>query len=123
HSLAPSMFSLSHSFSSSFVARFGMRSASSSGESGVFPPLVLPGVIISSRYAQGGGSSLRRSSSLFRPRLDLPTPCCAQQRERFQKPWFAHAPPPVPECSRFLVRERRQADTPKHPLHHEGSPK
>src|ERR1017187_6051115 len=35
------MFSLSHSFNSSLVARLGIRSASSSGESGVFPsPLV-----------------------------------------------------------------------------------
>src|ERR1700683_4964281 len=40
HFLAKSMFSRSHSFSSSLVARFGIRSASSSAERGVLPSLV-----------------------------------------------------------------------------------
>src|SRR5881227_3215658 len=40
--LACRLFSRSHSLSSSFVAKLGMRSASSSGESGVLPSLPVP---------------------------------------------------------------------------------
>src|SRR5579863_335303 len=120
--LASKMFSRSHSFSSSLVARFGMRSASSSGERGVLPSLAAVIVVTLFRFASGFVS--------FPPRFSLPllqrpgplTPCCAQPRGRFQQLWFSHAPPQVPECFPFLERWRRQAGTQEHPQHRGGFP-
>src|SRR5437667_7665811 len=103
HSLAWSMFSRSHSFSSSFVARFGIRSASSCGERGVLPSLVAAIVVTFLPFASECVSFLPQfSPALLRP-LGLPTPCCAQRRERFLLPWFSHVLRQARGCCRFLV--------------------
>src|ERR1700680_1640919 len=121
-SLASRIFSRSHSFSSSLVARFGMRSASSSGERGVLPSLVAVIVVTFFLFASGFFLFLPRFSPALLQRLGLPTPCCAQRRGRFQQLWFSHALPQFSECFRFLGRWRRRADTQEHPQHRAGFP-
>src|SRR5262245_58274852 len=119
--LACRLFSRSHSLSSSFVAKLGMRSASSSGESGVLPSLPVPSVVISFGLSSVCAWFLPRSCPRFHPRPDLPAPCCAQRRGRFQLPSFSPCAPPGRECFRFWAREHRQADIQEHPPHREGS--
>src|SRR5690348_7996057 len=52
HSLARNMFSRSHSLSSSLVARLGISSRSSSGDSGVLPSPAVVSIVISSRSSE-----------------------------------------------------------------------
>src|ERR1700722_8083928 len=109
HSRARNMFCRSHSFSSSFVARLGIKSASSSGEIGVFPsPLIAAGIT-----GSGPGSECVASLLRFSPapllRLGPPAPWCAQRHEHFLRLGLSPAPPPAPEWSRSWEQKHTQA--------------
>src|SRR5215471_13081147 len=120
--LACRLFSRSHSLSSSFVAKLGMRSPRSSGESGVLPSLPAPSVVISFGLSSVCVWFLPRSCPRFHRRPDLPKPCCAQPRGRFLLPSFSRLVPRGHECFRSLAQEHRQADIQGHPPHREDSP-
>src|ERR1041385_244178 len=119
--LACRLFSRSHSLSSSFVAKLGMRSASSSGESGVLPSLPVPSVVTSFGLSSVCVWFLPRSCPRFHRRPDLPKPCCAQLRGRFPLPLFARLVPPGHGCFRSLAQEHRQLDIRERRRHRGGS--
>src|SRR5436305_1546073 len=121
--LACRLFSRSHSLSSSFVAKLGMRSASSSGESGVLPSLPVPSVVISFGLSSGCVRFLPRSCPRFHRQPDLLTPCCAQRRGRFPLLSFSRLLPLGRECFRSLAQERRQPGIRGRRRHREGSPR
>src|SRR5579864_3797438 len=121
HALACRLFSRSHSFSSSFVAKLGMRSASSSGESGVLPSLPVPSVVIFFGPSSICVWFLPRSCPRFHRLLDLPKPCCAQRRGRFPLLLFVRLVPPSRGCFRSSAQEHRQVDIRERRRHREGS--
>src|ERR1019366_7984712 len=97
HALATSRFSLSHSLSSSLVARLGIRSASSSGDKGVLPSLDRVGIVIGWRFPLEVGSFLRQFFPAPCQPLGPPKPWCVQQTGRFPKLVVSRATPRVPE--------------------------